>query len=317
MKIKEQVYQALSTSGDYVSGEFLAQQVHVSRTAIWKAIHSLQDEGHLIETKRKVGYKLVMKSLDYNVNSIREQLLKPIRSQILVLDTIDSTNRVAKELAEAKAPDWTLVVAKQQTAGKGRFERSFFSPHGGLYCSLIVRPHMDGSTIHLITMNAAVALCIAVKECLHIDLDIKWVNDLFYQGKKVAGILTEASIDVETKTFRYLVVGIGINLKLNQIPKELNSLIIDLGVDDSFDKNKLIASIINNFYLNLSKPPTVLANEYRSRSMLLNKEVYVHGSETPCGIVQTITDQGELVVLTQDHQQIVLNSGEVSFRSDK
>lgn len=314
MKIQQQVYQVLLKSDGFLSGEAMAQEFNVSRTAIWKAIHSLQQDGHEIESRRKEGYRLVSKSLDFNVNSIRDFLNESIDSDIHVMDCVDSTNTLAKKLADANAQEWTLVLAKQQTAGRGRFERSFYSPVGGMYFSFILRPHYNLSAIHLVTMNAAVAVCDAIAECLHVEVGIKWVNDIFLKGKKVGGILTEASIDAESRSFRYLVVGIGLNLKCDEIPNELKSIMCDLGINESFDKNRLVATIVNNFYTNLTESTTSLADKYRQRSIVINQEVYINNSDTPCGIVQTINDLGELVILTPDHQYCHLNSGEVSIR---
>ncbi len=314
MNTKEKVYQYLSNAEGPVSGETMAELLQLSRTAIWKAIKALQNEGHEILAKPKEGYSLLKKSINFNTQSIMNFLVSDIQSDVFVFESIDSTNTYAKKLAEANAKDWTLIIAKNQTAGRGRFERNFYSPTGGLYMSLIIHPEIKLEDINFITMNAALAVCSAVKKHVNVDLGIKWVNDLFLNDKKVVGILTEAAIDFESKTFKYVVVGIGVNLKLNAIPPELESLITDINIDENFDKNLLVAEIVNDFYKNLSKDKKVLVDEYRSKSIVLNEEVLISGNYNGQAKVLDITDEGELLVITQDKQELKLNSGEISLR---
>lgn len=314
MNTKEKVYQYLSDAVGPVSGENMAEKLHLSRTAVWKAIKALQNEGHEILAKPKEGYSLLKKSINFNTQSIINLLDSHIKSDVFVFDTIDSTNIYAKKIAEENAKDWTLIIAKNQSAGRGRFERNFYSPQGGLYMSFIIHPKIKLEDINLITMNVALAVCNAVKKYFNLDLGIKWVNDLFLNDKKVVGILTEAAIDFESKTFKYIVVGIGINLKLTDVPVELAELITDINVDDDFDKNLLVAEIVNSFYKNLSKNKKELAQEYRSKSIVLNEEVLIFGNYNGQAKVIDITDDGELLVITSDQQKLKLNSGEISLR---
>lgn len=314
MDTKEKIYTYLCNESKPVSGESMAKLCNISRTAVWKAIKALQNEGHEIHAKPKEGYFLSKKSTNLNKQSLLNTLDPEIQSDIFIFDSIDSTNTFAKKLADSNAKDWTLIIAKSQTGGRGRFERSFYSPTGGLYMSFIIHPTLNLSETNLITMNAAISVCDAVKKYFNLELGIKWVNDLFLQDKKVVGILTEAAIDFETKAFKYLIVGIGINLKLDFVPAELSHLITDLNVEESFDKNLLVTEILNNFHNNLSKTKTELARAYRLRSIVLNEEVSISGSFNGTAIVKEITDDGELIVITNNQEVLKLNSGEISLR---
>lgn len=314
MSTKEKVYSLLRHSNKPISGEFLAKELNLSRTAIWKAINSLKNEGHLIQGKPNEGYFILEESKEFNAEATLSHLNPNNRSHVVVYETIESTNTIAKQMAELNEPEWSLILSKNQTKGRGRFERAFYSPSGGLYMSFIIRPSIQLNDVNLITMNAAIAVYDAVKKYCHIDLGIKWVNDLFLDDKKVVGILTEAAIDFESKSFKYVVVGIGINLKLSKIPNDLKSIITDLNISDDFDKNLFVAEIINNFAINTTKSKLDIVSHYRSNSIVINREVFISGSYSGYAKVLEITDDGELIVETKQGEKIMLNSGEISLR---
>ncbi|MDD6037100.1 MAG: biotin--[acetyl-CoA-carboxylase] ligase [Lachnospiraceae bacterium] len=234
-----------------------------------------------------------------------------------VLEQTDSTNRVAKDRAVSGAPEGTLLIAKQQSMGKGRLGRSFFSPKGGIYMSVVLRPRIPAERAVFITTCAAVAVARAIEKVSGLTTGIKWVNDIYIQGKKVCGILTEAGLDSETGVPEYVVLGIGINVEKQSVPEELKGIV---GCLEEYTKvpvegNKLIAEVWNEFaalYENLSA--AVYMKEYRERSILLGRSVTVISSEgNYTAVARDIDEEGHLVIECEDGIR-KLSSGEVSVR---
>ena len=205
---KQALLQALSgAEGRYISGEQLAQTLGVSRAAIHKAAAALTAQGYTLEAAPRRGYRLLGGD-PFCADAVGEY-----PAPVYVHERLDSSNQTAKRLALAGAPHGTLVLAGQQSAGRGRMGRRFESPAGkGIYLSLVLRVPVPASEALGVTVGAAVAVARAVQKLCGIELGIKWVNDLYYQGKKVCGILTEAGTSVESGLLEWLVVGIGLNL---------------------------------------------------------------------------------------------------------
>ena len=205
---KQALLQALSCAeGRYISGEQLAQTLGVSRAAIHKAAAALTAQGYTLEAAPRRGYRLLGGD-PFCADAVGEY-----PAPVYVHERLDSSNQTAKRLALAGAPHGTLVLAGQQSAGRGRMGRRFESPAGkGIYLSLVLRVPVPASKALGVTVGAAVAVARAVQKLCGIELGIKWVNDLYYQGKKVCGILTEAGTSVESGLLEWLVVGIGLNL---------------------------------------------------------------------------------------------------------
>ena len=205
---KQALLQALSgAEGRYISGEQLAQTLGVSRAAIHKAAAALTAQGYTLEAAPRRGYRLLGGD-PFCADAVGEY-----PAPVYVHERLDSSNQTAKRLALAGAPHGTLVLAGQQSAGRGRMGRRFESPAGkGIYLSLVLRVPVPASKALGVTVGAAVAVARAVQKLCGIELGIKWVNDLYYQGKKVCGILTEAGTSVESGLLEWLVVGIGLNL---------------------------------------------------------------------------------------------------------
>ena len=204
---KQALLQALSgAEGRYISGEQLAQTLGVSRAAIHKAAAALTTQGYTLEAAPRRGYRLLGGD-PFCADAVGEY-----PAPVYVHERLDSSNQTAKRLALAGAPHGTLVLAGQQSAGRGRMGRRFESPAGkGIYLSLVLRVPVPASKALGVTVGAAVAVARAVQKLCGIELGIKWVNDLYYQGKKVCGILTEAGTSVESGLLEWLVVGIGLN----------------------------------------------------------------------------------------------------------
>ena len=205
---RQALLQALSSAGgSYVSGQQLAETLGVSRAAVHKAAAALTAQGYALEAAPRRGYRLA------GGDPFCAEAIGDYPAPIYLYDTLESSNRTAKLLALDGAPHGTLVLTAHQSAGRGRLGRRFESPAGkGVYCSVLLRPEMPAANAQSATISAAVAVCRAVKKLCGLDLAIKWVNDLYYKGKKVCGILTEAGTDLESGRLEWLVVGIGLNL---------------------------------------------------------------------------------------------------------
>ncbi len=233
------------------------------------------------------------------------------------LPETDSTNRVAKELAASGAPEGTLVVADRQSAGRGRLGRSFFSPEGGIYMSMILRPETTAEQAVMITTCGAVAAARAIEKVCGVSAGIKWVNDIFVNRRKVCGILAEAGFEPGRQEPAYVVLGIGINVKKQSVPEELKDIVgcLEECAVQPVSKDELIAAVWEEFgKLYESRSTAVYMEEYRKRSVLLGKEVTVlapSGSYTATAV--DISDDGHLVVDRGGCKEI-LSNGEVSVR---
>lgn len=236
--------------------------------------------------------------------------------KVIELEETDSTNRVAKELAVKGAAEGTLVVAKRQNGGKGRLGRSFFSPEGGIYMSRILRPAIPADRALLITTCAAVAVARAIERVCNVKAGIKWVNDIFVDGKKVCGILAEAGLNPNSSIPDYVVLGIGINVKKQQVPEELRHIVGCLeNLGQPVLKEDLIAAVWEEFdelYQKLST--AVFMEEYKERSVLLGREVTVLAAEGDYRAVVTDINQEGHLVIERDGREEILSCGEVSVR---
>jgi BirA family biotin operon repressor/biotin-[acetyl-CoA-carboxylase] ligase len=322
MSVKNNILHILeSNKGKTVSGQELADMLEVSRTAVWKAINSLKVEGYSIESTPNKGYSLAESSDVLSAEGIRLYLNEEFKNiPITVHKTIGSTNTEAKILAVQNAQHGTTIVSEEQTKGRGRFGRDFFSPSdSGIYMSIILKPELNIENSVLITSATAVVVCNAIEKFTSVSPKIKWVNDIFIDNKKVCGILTEAVTNFESGMMDCVVVGIGINVKTKNedFPMELQnkagSIFID---DDSFIRNQLTAEIINNV-LKISKKleDKDFMPAYKQRSMILGEHIlYKKDNNWHEGYASDIDDYGGLIVFTADGQKITLNSGEVSIK---
>ncbi len=199
--------------GTWVSGESLAHKMAISRTAIWKHVRNLKEDGYVIESSPKKGYLLRQASDLLLVNEIQEGLNTSVfgKRDIAYFKETDSTNLRAKFLASDGAPEGTVVVAESQTRGRGRRGRSWFSPSGeGIYTSIILRPSISPNEAPKLTLMASVAVAEALLSMTSLDINIKWPNDILVKGRKIAGILTEISMEMDR--IDYIVIGVGINV---------------------------------------------------------------------------------------------------------
>lgn len=324
MKSRSEVLKLLeSHRGDYLSGEAIAEGLGLSRSGVWKIIKQLRDEGYPIDAKNNRGYSLSPQSDLLSAEALQPLIKdKNLWPNIHVFNSLPSTNTQAKAYAQQGAPQGTAVLAREQTAGRGRLGRSFYSPKNtGLYLSLILRPQLRIDQSLYITAAVGVLLCQIISRVAGLDLQIKWVNDLYHEKRKVCGILTEAAADFESGAIEYLVLGIGINLSPPQddFPEEIKDRAGVLFPDQSPERLniKLAAEIINTLAMpEVFAPRDTLMAEYKKRSLVLGRPVTLTSGAQPSktGTVVDFTPEGFLLLETEDGHRETISSGEVSLR---
>ena len=319
---KEQVLRTLQAHPDaFVSGEALSRELSVSRTAVWKAVDQLRQEGYPIESVPRRGHRLASGSDVLSAEGIRRYLAHDAL-EVRFFPTISSTTTVLRQMALENAPAGLALVAGEQTAGRGRLGRSFFSPaRSGLYLSLLLRPDTPAAESTLLTSCAAVAVAEAIESLAHVQPRIKWVNDLLLNGKKICGILTEAGLDCETGRMSYVVIGIGINTRPPEgdFPEALSpiagSAFGDLPIPDL--RNRLAAQVLDRLLDYAANPGSDrLFEKYRDRLMVLGKPILILSpgrDPVPALALDLERDYG-LRVRDEKGVEQVLHSGEISIR---
>lgn len=320
MTTKETVLQCLTQAdGAAVSGAQMAEQAGVSRAAVWKAICALRDDGYAIDAVTRGGYTLRADGGRLTAAAVTARLRTP-GFAVTALENTDSTNTCVRRLAEDGAPEGTVVVAAAQTAGRGRSGKSFLSPAGtGLYMSVLLRPQLAMGDALLITTAAAVAVAHAVERVAAVTAQIKWVNDVYVDGKKVCGILTEGALDLENGGLRYAILGIGINIcpPAGGFPPELAPIagaLTETGGEAL--RAPLAAAVLDEFfalYPHLTEKS--FYDDYVSRSLLTGRQIEVlrggmHLPATALGIDRDL----HLRVRYADGSEENLAAGEVSTR---
>ena len=319
ISVKSRLLELLEQNrGITISGEQMARELDCTRAAVWKAVKALQQEGYEIEAGLNKGYML---SEDNNI--LAEEGIRPLLRQpevyLKLYQETDSTNRAAKQVAIAgEAGHGSVILACGQSCGRGRRGRSFYSPsQAGLYLSVILQPQGNLRESLLLTTEAAVAVYKAVRKITGIELDIKWVNDLYYKGKKVCGILTEAITDFESGEIQYAVVGIGLNLYEEEggYPPELREIAGGLYRNqreaEGVNRNRLAAEIVNCL-LDETRELKLLP-EYLDRNMIPGHRIQIlDGQQSRSAYAVAICQDGRLKVREEDGSETLLAYGEIS-----
>lgn len=307
--------------GKYISGEKIASSVGVSRNAVWKAIRQLQADGHKIHSSTNKGYCLDNSNDILSKQSIEKHLNTDI-FDIEVVKCVSSTNTVLRQKAEQGGKEGCVLIAEEQTQGRGRMGREFFSPSNtGIYMSILLRPSISAEKSVMITTCAAVAVAQAIEEIAKKEAKIKWVNDIFCGDRKVCGILTEAALAIESGTLAYAVLGIGINVfpPENSFPSEIENIADSVFENCDTAENPrsiLIAKVLENFwqfYEDIENRPHF--DEYKKRSMVLSQPITViSGKDNYKAFALDLDDNFNLKIMLPDGEIRSLNSGEVSIR---
>ena len=317
MSTKSELLKLLeSHKGEYLSGEELASRLGYSRTAVWKAMKNLRQEGYRILAVNNRGYALETDNDILSVEAVKMHLEH--RNVFMQVEKeISSTNQYLKKKGiEENLPHGSFVAAEAQTEGKGRRGRTFYSPAGsGLYLSVLMRPKRTAQESLTLTAAAAVAVCRAVEEVCGVSLGIKWVNDLYLGERKVCGILTEAVTDFETGDIELVVVGIGLNLRMpaGGFPGELSEVAgAILGDDVYVDSNLLTAGIIN--YLLEEAEKEGIPEAYISRNIVPGRRVRVaYGTRVRSVEAEKILPDARLLVKNEQGEEEILPCGDVSL----
>ena len=238
---------------------------------------------------------------------------------LIVLDSVNSTNSYIKKLAVSGTPHATTVIADSQTNGRGRLGRDFFSPCGtGIYMSILIDPAKIKIPSSHLTIAAGVAVCHALRNICDDTPSIKWVNDIFLRGKKVCGILAESVINPKTNTSNYIIVGIGINVATTAeaFPGKLNGIAGSV-FPKNVTRNEIIAKLLDEFDDVCSNAEIEqLIEEYKNHSLVLVKKIsFTKDGKAFSGTAKDINLDGNLVVVLEDGQKMILSSGEVSLGS--
>ena len=320
--MKGEILKLLKETDGYVSGQELCRRFGVSRTAVWKVVNQLKEEGYEIEAVRNRGYALKGAG---DVLSEAE-LLSCLKTEwaggrTVYFDATDSTNIQARRLAEAHAPHGTLVVSDRQDGGKGRRGRSWASPSGvGIWMSLILRPEIAPSSASMLTLAAALAVREGIQEEAGLSPLSEWHNDLVLNGKKICGILTEMS--TELMEIQYVITGIGINVNQREFPSEIRDTATSLSLEAGrcFRRSSLIAAILKAFekdYAAFLKTGdlSLLLEEYNACLVNRGKEVCIlDPSGEYRAVAEGIDESGSLLVTLPDGTRREIISGEVSVR---
>lgn len=322
MNTKTRILELLeSHRGDHISGEHMAEELHISRNAVWKAVKELRKEGYTIAAVTNKGYRLLDGGDRISAQGIRlflSQDSRPYAENIHVYSSLESTNKTAKDMAMEGAGHGTVVISDCQTSGRGRYSRPFFSPAGGLYLSMILRPdvlHLDEAAA--VTAWAAVSVCEAIEAVSENTPRIKWVNDIFIDDKKVGGILTEAVSDFESGHVSWIVLGIGVNVhaRPEDFPPGLQASAASICPDKKRRgvRNQLAAELINRL-LGRHTPPdkASIFDTYRKRLMMLGRDITVIQGKTAYRATAVDVDAaGHLLVKNENGEMISLSSGEI------
>ncbi len=303
---------------EYLSGQDLSDVLKISRVAVWKHIKKIQTLGYKIESKQKLGYRLVddtEKLLPWEI--IRDLKTENIGKRVYYFEELDSTQNFAQQIAADKKENGTIVIAEKQTSGRGRLDRKWTSPKGGIWFSLIIHPKFDVSSSTLIPILSAVALSKSIKKILGIDTEVKWPNDIILNGKKVAGILVDAS--VQANNIEYLILGIGINFDIDtkKLEKRLSKTPNFYGVNSLRGNNNktppkiLLKEFLFQFEKNLSSldkgEKAKIVKEWTKKAAGIGRKITINTSSGKIsGISQGIDTDGALKIKTKKKIERVL-----------
>ena len=323
MSTKDQLLQCLKDKkGDWISGESLSNQMGVSRSAVWKQVSKLKKEGYTIESSPRKGYLFRKASEMLLPNEIRDGLETNLfgRGEIVYFREIDSTNQRARDLADGGAPEGTLVLSEAQTSGRGRKGRTWFSPPmGGIYISLILKPVISPGEAPKFTLLTAVAVAEALLSLTRLNIHIKWPNDILVNGKKIAGILTEMSTEMDA--VNYVVVGLGLNVNTPKFPDEIRGLATSILIEtgESFPRVGLIQEYLKwyetyyDIYKKTGFDPVI--KRWKELSNIIGKkvEVEVIGNQF---IGEALDIDGDGALILKDNQGVIhrIISGDITLR---
>ena len=321
MSVKQELLKILEQNREKdLSGQELAEHLQVSRTAIWKAMKALREEGYQIEGVNNRGYRLMEDTDVLSKKGVRLGMKNTIIEKVMVFSSIDSTNLEIKRRALEGAKEGLVALAEEQTAGRGRLGRSFYSPAGtGIYMSMLLQPDLQATDAILITTAVSVAVVRAIRKITDLKPTIKWVNDIYLDDKKICGILTEAMTDFESGTISNVIPGIGINYREPEggFPEEVRDVAGALTSSDvKIPRNELVAAILDEFMTIYQELPNrSYMEDYRRWSNVIGNQVkYLERDVWHYAKAVGIDDNGGLQVVHEDGTCRTLSTGEITLR---
>jgi len=310
----------LENPQQYVSGEMISQQLGISRTAVWKQIKKLEVLGYEIEAVTKLGYRLLYYPVAIDHQKLQQKFQgHRLGATIHHYDVVDSTQIIAKQLAEDGASEGTVVLAEQQVKGKGRLGRHWHSPYGkGIWMSVVLRPQIPIQLAPQLTLLTAVALCRAIRNYSGLEIGIKWPNDLLYEGRKISGILLESS--AEDQMLKYVIAGIGIDANLSahdydeQLQHKATSL--RLLMEKEVDRTELIQLFLTEWEVLMEiyeqNGFRDIASLWEANAISLGQKLSLTTpTETFIGTPLRLTDAGSIVVQLEDGSEKEIYSAEM------
>ncbi len=318
---KEKILNLLRSScSGFISGEELARKCGISRTMVWKHIKALEGEGFGIEAVPSQGYKITSLPDILRQADIKTGLkTRVIGKEIHLLREVASTNTLAMELAANGTPEGTVVIAETQTGGKGRRGRTWVSPKGNLYLSVVLRPNIPMHKAPLITLMGAVAVASAIRKTCGLEAGIKWPNDILISGRKVSGLLTEMS--AEQDRIRYIVLGIGVdvNMEMGELPPEVRGLTTTLAaeVEAKINRTALLQQLLRDlesWYKKFLTNDEDVLEEWKKLNLTIGNRVAVSGAgESLQGLAQGVDNEGRLIVRCDDGTIHTVAAGDVTI----
>lgn len=310
MKTYEKLYLLLEGKNDFISGQQIAGTFEISRTAIWKAIKTLESKGIIIESVKNRGYRIISGDL-----ILPQVIAENLNIAGSLNEKSESTQLDAKNGIGIGQTAPHLYLANSQEKARGRFGRQFFTAHqGGIYMSLHLQPNVSFDQVKPYTLMVASSIVKAISRLTGLETEIKWVNDIYYHNKKIAGILTEAISSVETGLITDVIIGVGLNFHITDFPQELANKACSLFENEpNITRNQLITEIWKLFW---SIPEKDLIKVYKEKSLVLDKQVsFIENDINYTGLAKDIDSQGHLVVNLEDGREKILRSGEISLSS--
>lgn len=326
--LKDDVIKLISRESDYISGEAISRKLGVTRAAVNSAVKALRDEGYEITSSTNKGYLLTKSPDILTKGSVSVFLPDALIPKVHVFDSVDSTNNVLKDMARNGAPSGTVVIADHQTGGKGRRGRSFSSPKGvGVYLSFLFKPESGFDKISNLTSWTAIAVSDAIYNAYEIDSQVKWVNDLLMNRKKICGILTEVSVEGESGFIDTCIIGIGVNVNESpsDFPAEISEIATSISIENDgkkFFRAKLASEIIKSMDKLSSDWPdgsSYYLERYRDINVTAGSKITAYSlmaenGNGRMGTALAINDDFSLKVEFADGSVSDLKSGEVSVR---
>lgn len=327
MPSEEHLLSLLRLQNGYISGKTLAQEIGISTSGISKRIRNLRKYGYNIESRHRIGYRLAGETdlpLPWELVKVLHTMFLG-KEKIIYRLTTHSTQNLAILLAEKNpSSDGLVIIAEQQKSGRGRQNRKWLSPKGGIWLSVVLRPRISASKMTLLPFAAALAVCDAIKKTTQLDAKLRWPNDVTISGKKVAGILIDISMEAER--INYAVVGIGINANVDSSSAissylekgiKVTSLSDELGHKTNIlDLTKVILERLEYYYMELKRcAPNTIIEEWKKNSDILYQKVAVtQNNRTIQGIAADVNDDGSLLVRTNDCNNINVVASDIHVR---